>query len=57
MTKKGRDMNDYVKSYDEYGQPISLHYEGEDSFKTCPGGIISMIILAIIYIYALVKGK
>ena len=50
-------MRDHMKSYDAYGQPISLHYEGEDSFKTCPGGCISLLLILIIYIYALVKGK
>ena len=40
-----------------YGQPITLHYKGEDSFKTCPGGLISMILLLIIFLYAILKGK
>lgn len=40
-----------------YGQPITLHYEGEDTFKTCPGGLISMVLLLIIICYALIKGK
>ena len=40
-----------------YGQPITLHYKGEDTFKTCPGGLISMTILLIIFCYAILKGK
>ena len=57
MKKRAEGVGEYVKSYDVYGQPISLHYEGEDTYKTCPGGLISMVILFIIYVYALVKGK
>jgi hypothetical protein len=47
----------FIKSFDLYGQPITLHYQGEDTFKTCPGGFISMIILLIILLYAVLKGK
>jgi DMSO/TMAO reductase YedYZ heme-binding membrane subunit len=40
-----------------YGQPITLHYEGDDTFKTCPGGMISMVLLLIIFCYFLTNGK
>ena len=47
----------YIKSFDQYGQPITLHYQGEDTFKTCPGGFISLIVLFFITMYTILKGK
>jgi hypothetical protein len=28
-----------------YGKPVSLNYGGETSFKTVPGGILSLMVL------------
>ena len=45
----------FVKSYDLYGQPISLHYQGEDTFKTTPGGCISLSLLIIVLFYGILE--
>ena len=45
----------YIRSYDEYGQPISLNYQGSESFQTLPGGIISIIVLLIMVSYTALR--
>ena len=47
----------YIKSQDMYGQPINLNYEGEDSFKTFPGGILSLFLTVLIVFYGILKFK
>ena len=44
-----------IKSYDIYGEPIQLNYQGEDTYKTCPGGIISLIFLSSVFCYGILK--
>jgi hypothetical protein len=34
----------YIKGKDKYGAPISLNYQGKPSFKTFPGGLISLFV-------------
>lgn len=43
-----------IRSYDKYAIPISLHYKGEDSFKSILGGLASYLILCITTIYAII---
>ena len=57
MSGQVEGASDFVKGYDMYGQSVSLNYQGEDSFKTCPGGIISIIILVTLFFYSLLKFK
>ena len=47
---------DWIRSKDDYGAPINLTYEGEDSFKTLPGGIISLLFYFIFAFYCLISG-
>jgi hypothetical protein len=32
-----------VKSQDIFGEPISLNYNGSDTFKTIPGAILTIV--------------
>jgi len=52
-----RGVNDFVKSRDLYGAPVSLNYKGDDTFKTCPGGLLSILLLFLVGAYAFIKGK
>ena len=45
----------YIKSYDEYGQPISLNYQGSETFQTLPGGLLSVAVRIILICYTLLK--
>ena len=49
-------VEDYVKSKDNFGESIALKYDGEDTFKTCPGGCLSLIAFLIVLVYAVTKG-
>jgi hypothetical protein len=42
---------------DIYGQKISLTYKGEETYKTSPGAITTLILVVIICIYAGMKGN
>ena len=46
---------DYVKDQDIFGQPIPLNYDGDDTFKTLPGGILSVVLLFFIVAYTSLK--
>ena len=48
-------VGEYIKSYDKYGQPIPLNYDGEDTFKTCPGGLTTVIIYLIMLMYVTLR--
>lgn len=50
-------IGNYIKSKDRYGHSCNLNFEGKPSFKTIPGGIISMAFLFAVYSYALIKTK
>jgi len=48
---------DFIKGKDLYGQPVSLNYKGEDTYKTCPGGCLSIAVLVTLFCYAVLKFK
>lgn len=50
-------VTEYIKSKDIYGQPVSLNYQGEDTYKTLPGGCISILVLFVLLCYSLLKFK
>lgn len=45
-----------VRGFDLYGMPIRLNFQGEETFKTLPGGCISMVFAFCVIFYALAKG-
>ena len=50
-------MNNFVKNRDLYGAPVSLNYKGNDTFKTFPGGVLSILLLFLVAAYAFLKAK
>ena len=50
-------FGDKIRSYDLYGQPINLNYLGEDSYKTIPGGLLSIVFKIVFLAYIVLKGK
>ena len=46
-----------IRGRDIYGVPITLNYKGDDTFKTVPGGILSICLLFSVMAYAFLKGK
>ena len=35
---------DFVKSFDDFGTPVTFNYKGNDSFQTMPGALISLVM-------------
>ena len=50
-------ITDFVRSRDKYGQPVTLNYQGEEKFKSLPGGCFTILMLAAMLCYILLKGK
>lgn len=48
-------IGDYFKSIDVYGEKISLTYKGEETFKTYPGAITSLMILSLVLLYGVFR--
>ena len=46
---------DFVKGRDDYGHPIVLNYKGDDTFKTLPGGILSILMKLLLVLYGLLR--
>ena len=45
-----------LKDLDMFGQGITLNYEGSDTFKTVPGGLISLMIIIVMIGYTILHG-
>ena len=50
ITKMG--LINFLTSFDVFGEPVSLNYKGDTSFKTFIGAIFSIIIKSFLMIYA-----
>lgn len=56
-SKGAARMGESVRSHDNFGQPVSLTYQGSTEFQTMPGGLLSMMASLIILAYGLMKLK
>lgn len=54
--RRGEKFLEMFKWWDSYGQPVLLTYEGEETFKTIPGALMSYLILLIMLLYAAQQG-
>ena len=52
-----RKITDGFKSIDMYGKGITFNYEGEETFKTHIGALVSFVIFSILFIYAILLLK
>ena len=50
-------MVGFVRDRDIYGQAVTLNYKGDDTFKTFPGGILSLFVTLAVLSYAALKTK
>lgn len=55
LSKSSDYITDTVTSKDIYGQPVVLNYKGEDTFKTFPGGLLSIFVILAIFMYTVLK--
>ena len=51
LKKYGRALGEKVKSFDSFGESISLKMEGQSTHKTYLGSFLSILIIAITYTY------
>ena len=47
-----RNFFSYLKSYDAFGEPIGLNYDGESTYKTLLGALVTIAIKAFLLIFA-----
>jgi len=50
-------LGDTVRGQDQFGSSITLNFKGEDSFKTLPGGFISLLLSLCFVSYLFLKLK
>ena len=50
-------VQDYVKSKDIYGQPVSLNVDGKEMYQSFIGGVLSIILLSLVAAYGFIKFK
>ena len=49
------NFSKFVTSLDVFGEPVSLNYGGDSSFKTGIGALFSIAIKTLIFVYAIVQ--
>ena len=49
ISKLGLHVQKWIRNKDKYGTAPSFNYKGESTYKTLPGGILSMIIMMAFY--------
>ena len=49
MSKLYNYVSNMVVDLDAFGQPITLNFDGKDTFKTGQGGILSIIIYSLFF--------
>ena len=47
-----KSVRNYLVSLDSFGEPISVNYKGETSFKTCLGALATIALKTFVLIYA-----
>ena len=45
-------FNKFVSSFDIFGEPVSLRYSGDTSFRTMLGAIFTILLKSIMLVYA-----
>ena len=50
-------LYDSLKSHDEFGQGIAINYQGNETFQTLPGALLSLVSKVMLVIYVFYKGK
>lgn len=51
----GINIGSFFKSVDIYGEKVTLTYKGEDSFKTYPGALITVLIIGTVLAYGIFR--
>jgi hypothetical protein len=46
-----------VRNQDRFGQSVALNFEGNETYRTVPGGILSMLFLLIMFGYSVMRAE
>ena len=58
--KRNKALNvatDFFTSYDDYGESVSFSFNGDDTKKTIPGGIVSIFVWICLLSYSVLQLK
>jgi hypothetical protein len=44
-----------IKWFDGYGQPVTLNFMGDETFRTVPGGAITIAIILVWFALSITK--
>jgi hypothetical protein len=44
-----------IRNQDKFGQPVALNFEGNDTFQTVPGGIMSLFFSLMLFGYSFMR--
>ena len=47
----------YLRNQDQYGESVNLNFNGEETYQTMPGGVISIWVMIILFCYIVLKIK
>ena len=56
-TKITSGVSSAIRNQDVYGKPVTFNFNGQETFKTVPGGLLSMVAIVFIMAYAILKLK
>ena len=45
-------ITSYLRSYDSFGEPVSLNYKGDSSYKTLLGAVLTLCLNTFLLVYA-----
>ena len=45
------------KNWDRFGEPVTVNYEGDDTFKTCGGACFSLFTYILVLAFAVVQAE
>jgi hypothetical protein len=50
-------FQDWIKSFDNYGQAVTFNYGGQEQHHTLPGAFVTLIFGFILLLYTMAKGR
>ena len=49
------DFKKFLKSLDAFGEPVSLNYAGDSTYKTLPGALATILINFFLIVYGVTQ--
>ena len=45
----------FVTSFDAFGEPVSINYKGDSTYKTCLGALFTICLKSFVLVFALTQ--